>query len=717
VTQPLPTTAPAPAAPGAAAGPVGAAADDHVVVRASLAVGAVLSLVAGVVGLVVGADWLQAVGLFLFATVGIGSAPWQGRPGISTSERLVLSVLTSVAVLTLVPVLMTSTHLWYPDIAFVAVAAMVLPAHVSVLVGLRASPAWRSAVRTRGVAPLRAAVGSLDLPLVGVAVVGAALCLVSAARHRHLEPGAYGFLVQIGPAWYAGLAVVLAAVCLLPGRSRSRGLAVVLLVVVLTLTPAICYDAPRSQSAAKHIAFVTEIQSTHRLDTSVPLYNAYAGFFAAMAWLCDLMGVRDPLRLATLWPALVGLARVAVLHHLAVRFLTRRDHVWTAVTLAVLADSLGTDYFSPQSVAFVIGLGAIAVSLSSGTSGRIRATMTLVAGCTLAVTHQLSPYVIAGILFVLAVYRVCRPWWTFLLVLAPAAGWAGLHFAAVREFVSFDSLGQPGNFRPPGTAAAPGLERLPVVEATVVALVTGILLVGLLAAVTLVRRRRDLRSWALATSPAVGLGLVATNPYGQEAIFRAALFGLPWLALLAAPTAARLGRIGYAGVVVVLAGAFLVSSFGLDGSNVIRRSDLAAVRYVEDAGGPRPPQLYYLLVLNPGDQPTVPEPARTRHFTWTRDIIGLPAEQEDPFNPAGEVRALTDGLLRATRAADDRAELYALWSPAGANFARYYGVRSLAQSRALRHAFAASPYWSVVRAGDGTALFRLDRSHLPAAAS
>ena len=62
--------------------------------------------------------------------------------------------------------------------------------------------------------------------------------------------------------------------------------------VVLTLTPAICYDAPRSQVAAKHISFIMDIQSQHTLETSVPLYNAYAGFFAAMAWLCDVMGVR-----------------------------------------------------------------------------------------------------------------------------------------------------------------------------------------------------------------------------------------------------------------------------------------------------------------------------------------------------------------------------------------------------------------------------------------
>ena len=84
----------------------------------------------------------------------------------------------------------------------------------------------------------------------------------------------------------------------------------------------------------------------------------------------------------------------------------------------------------------------------------------LLAGVTLAVTHQLSPFIVAGILAVLALYKVCRPWWAFLLVLAPATLWAALNYQAVRAYVSFSGFGKAGNFRPPETPAAAGLERL-----------------------------------------------------------------------------------------------------------------------------------------------------------------------------------------------------------------------------------------------------------------
>ena len=35
----------------------------------------------------------------------------------------------------------------------------------------------------------------------------------------------------------------------------------------------------------------------------------------------------------------------------------------------------------------------------------------LLAGCALAVTHELSPYMVGGVLVILVVFRLTRPWW------------------------------------------------------------------------------------------------------------------------------------------------------------------------------------------------------------------------------------------------------------------------------------------------------------------
>jgi hypothetical protein len=691
--------------------------------RMALAVTSLGSLTLGLVGFVWHFDSLRAPALLTFFLLGIGSAPWQRDARMQTYERLVLTFITSSAVTIVGALAMTTTHLWFPGIAFVLAAALCLPLHVHVV-----SDVWGHA-RTSGASgwpsrslpfvPTRvraAAALSSRSPTTIVALLGALLCLLSALLHRHVQVGFYGFLPNIGLAWYLGLTLILLGIGLTRESKHSAALPVLLLVLVVTLTPALTYDTPRSQSAAKHIEFVLQVLSQHTLDTSVPLYNAYAGFFVGVAWLCDVAGITDPLRFATLWPVALGIVRVVVLRFLAGQFFARPGQCWVAVTIAVLADSIGADYFSPQSLGFVLGMAAIAVALS-GALSRYRTVLLCMAGVTLAVTHQLTPFVVSGVLTVLVVFDLCRPRWAPLMTLIPAIIWAGIHYQAVQGFLSLSRFARLDNFRPPVTMRAPGLQRLPVVQETVLALLVGILAVGVMAALALVQRRRDRRYWAIACCPAVGLILVAVNPYGQEGIFRAVLFGLPWLALLASdlvsgdlPASPMLSRVAVLGTTSCLLVAFLMSSFGLDGTNVIRPSDLAAVRHFNDLGGPRPPNLYYMLILNPGDQPTSPEMANTRHFTWSRDLIDEPVTQQAHFDPRAEVRRLTDRLIANTRDIDKQAQLFALWSPAGALYGEAYAIQSLRQSFALRDAFRESPFWSSEPFGDGTYLFQFRRA-------
>jgi hypothetical protein len=689
--------------------PVTPVRDTHVgrnqVCRLVLAVLSVALLEIGYLGFAVGADWLRLVCFMVFCFLGIGSAPWQLNATIGTYERLALTFVTSVTVLTFVPLVMIALHVWYPAAAFVIVAAACLPPHVLYLLTLfrEVDPArggYPSAYLPLATSKQAARRTVADgLPATTAAVVGALICIASALAHRHLTPGFYGFLPHIGIAWFVGLALLLIAVALRGSREHSLAIPVFLIVLVLTLTPALTYDGPRSQAAAKHVDFVLQIQTLHDLSSTLPVYNAWAGFFAAMAWLCDITGVTDPMRLATAWPALLGLFRVVVLRYLAGQILPRADYCWIAVTLAVLADSISADYFSPQSVGFVLGMAAVGIALSRNRD-LPRLWTLLITGMTLAVTHQLSPYIAGGVLVVLVVFRQLRPWWTPALILGPALAWALMHWTAVQGFVSFGEFGQVGNFRPPKTIGAAGLKRLPVVDETVLALVAGILIVGLLALVTLIRYRRDLRCWALACCPGIGIILVATNPYGQEGIFRAALFGVPWLAILAGPlfvSGRRFVRVALLATSAVLCATFLVSSFGLDAVNVIRPGDLAAVRHYQTLGGPRPPYPYYLLRLTPGDQPTAPsvEGGTFAMFGAQSDIAA-----------SSDVLVLTKRLLRRADEPVSQAELFALYSPAGAEYGQAYALQSPSQSAALRHAFLVSPFWTVDFQQDGSYLFK-----------
>jgi hypothetical protein len=347
--------------------------------------------------------------------------------------------------------------------------------------------------------------------------------------------------------------------------------------------------------------------------------------------------------------------------------------------------------------------------------------MLFVVGWTAATTHQLSPFVIGGVLVVLVVFRQVRPWWTPLLVLVPAGVWTLTHLGSVSGFLSPELLGRLSNFRPPQTQAATGLERAPIIGLASYATLTGILVVGLLALVTLLQQRRMARAWALAVAPAVGLVLIAVNPYGNEGIFRAALFGIPWLAALAAsqfpPRPSPLHRGLFLGVGAVLTVTFVVASFALDAFTVTRPADVAAVRYAAT----HPGGAYIAVYLGSGDLPTTVRPGE---IVVTPDDLsaGPDGTSAQPgalaqLPPDQELQRIED-LLWSSYLANwqgTQPAVYALWSPVQSIYQEQYGLEQPSGFAALRDAVARSPLWSVAEQGDGTVLFRFDEARYAAA--
>lgn len=673
--------------------------------RLILGVVSLSTLLLGVLGWLVGIDSLRSGELLVFCMVGIGSAPWQLRADLGLAERVALTFLVGWSTLTAVPMLMGSLG-WHPAVAFGLVAPLAAALHV---VGVRR--AWRDG--RRGPVPPAWPAGLLPL---GLGLLGAGLCIVAAARHQHIDPGIWGFLPQIGAAWYVGLALIGASFVLAePGSAeRQYAVPVILVVLVLTLTPAIVYDGPRSQAAAKHSDLVMQIRTWGAPRSSVLVYNGWDGFFAAVAWVCDVTGIRDPMRLATFWPPLLAGFRVAALRHLFGAVLATPYAAWSAVALAVLADPVGADYFSPQSVGFVVAMVVFGLALHRR-DGLGRVAAILLGGLLLAVTHQLSPYVTAGVLCVLVAFRQIRPWWLPALVLAPAGGWMLLHRHDLSGFLSLKELGSLQNFRPPKPVGAGGgltLSRLPVVGDTVRALLLGVAVLALVAGVAVLRSRRSAQTWALAGAPGVGLVLLAVNPYGQEGIFRALIFGIPWLAVLAARLLVRgsdwTARITVGTLASLLTMSFLAASFGLDASNVVRRDDLAAVRAFVAEADRAPERTPALLVLGVGDVPTSPPTLDATYSVVSRQDLHLPVGLQPSLQHPALVRALTDALLQHTEQDPRRAALYALWSPVSQLYGVEYGLQTAGDFPELRDAFLVSGYWRPVFHRGETYVFKFD---------
>jgi hypothetical protein len=293
-------------------------------------------------------------------------------------------------------------------------------------------------------------------------------------------------------------------------------------------------------------------------------------------------------------------------------------------------------------------------------------------------------------------------------VLLPAGLWAARHWSALAGFVTISDVGNARNFRPPATSTADGLQRLPEVAISSWALATGILVLGVAAGLVLIRRRRSIEAWALAAAPAAGLSIIAVNPYGQEGIFRAALFGIPWLALLAAQLFHERGpnrQLVLVGWLALFCTTFLIAAFGLDSVNVIRPDDRAAAGAFESAPVP-PGRTAYLMQIGPGDLPS----GAPGTDVWHQSLPAADLEPTDPVapdeSPAATEQRLTAAILARSGNTPATATIYAIWSPTSSYYAWAYGLDTPEHFAAVRDAFRTSASWSVAGTWGGTVLFR-----------
>ena len=204
-------------------------------------------------------------------------------------------------------------------------------------------------------------------------------------------------------------------------------------------------------------------------------------------------------------------------------------------------------------------------------------------------------------------------------------------------------------------------------------------------------------------SVGIGLVLISANAYGNEGIFRAALFGIPWLALVAMEAVPdnppRWVPAAFGVVTVGLLGTFLIAMFGLDNQNVIRPADLQVLQALEAQA----PHNSYVLDLAYGDIPssvTFPQPGN--YVPWTSLVTAASAQPDRP--DAADADALARNYVRYAGTARN---LYAIWSPASVADSVDYGLETQAHALEWRKLLAASPDWQVVFNHDGTYLFRV----------
>ena len=676
-----------------------------------------LSLLLLLAGHPVGSPGLRLIACLGCVIFGVGGAPLQFKSDLEPLGRLILAVLIGFSVTVGAGALMADIRpLWHPVLAAALFGAAAAAMH---LVAMR-HRLWTLVRSIPRAGPTLTHLSTRSLSRVrpvpcALVLAGSALWLGSAIADNHRESGVAGFLTTISPLWYVGLGLLAISVAAARDDERLLWVAVLSIGLATTLTPALIYTSPSVPWAAPSMQLVSEILDKGHIDPGSGIHQAYSSFFAGIAWVCRAADVSNPLGIATYWPVAAIVVRVAELRFLAGRLISSPRRRWVAVTLAVLADSIGQAYFSPQAYGFIIALGLFGILVKGinrrPLSGRATFAVVALAGLVLGPTHELTPFMIAGVLVVLILAGEA-PYWAPFLVVIPAAVWARLEFRVVNHFFSFADLFNLSNFQPPKAVATPGLSFLPEVPLSAHASQAGVAFLALAATVVLARHLRVRRMWGYWISAGVGLVFILFNPYGNEGILRASLFAIPWLALMAGQVAVpRIARgrravaVAIAGALVAMVALYVSASYTLDGALVLRRSDLDAVALFQKTAPPHSA----ILTVSPGAQ--YPSPplfgSAVTVVQWPKVETGHLARQRG-LPSRRELDRVTAAFKRVAHASGARpgTVLSAIWSRTALYDAEAYGQQTREQSLAWLRLFKTDPEWSLGYHSGGTYLFR-----------
>ncbi|MFD8298479.1 lipopolysaccharide biosynthesis protein [Streptomyces bauhiniae] len=434
-------------------------------------------------------------------------------------------------------------------------------------------------------------------------------------------------LVSVLPLTTLAGAALLVAVFAALLRLRREHRALLLLTLVATVfslhaLPAVIESAPRFPTAWQHLGFLDHIDRTGSTVPDLDARWSWPGFFAVTAFVAQVCGVSDFTEVIRWWPTAIQLAYLAPMFLLTRSLRASWRARWAGVWLFALSGWVGQDYFSPQGFTYLLYLVFVAILLVwfraphmiwsrfrpgeaevEPTDRRQRVVLLLVLialflACVPA--HQLTPFVMLGVLAALVLLRRCELRGLPLLFAVVVAVWVGF-MAEPYWSGHFDELfgglgGVGGNV---STSVSGRIEGGSSTHKLV--LYTRVLLAGSVLALACWgwwRRRghgyRERSLLVLAFVPFLGFGM---QSYGGEMALRVFMFALPGAALLGAlalfprtgakerHTGAKERHTGRASLAALLAGllligGFLVARWGNEPFERTRPGEVAAMDWV-----------------------------------------------------------------------------------------------------------------------------------------
>ena len=568
--------------------------------------------------------------------------------------------------------------------------------------------------------------------------LGALLIWLSSLRDvRMEEAGGWGLLTALPLSWYAALVTVVGLYVwtLLSRRVVGHAVAAVhvVLVAILFATTALVYDVPRYPWTYKHVGVVEYLLENWTVDRSIDIYHNFPGFFYVAALVSKATGI-GTLDLAQWAQPVFALLTAAAVYWMLGGLTTSRRVRYGAALLFTMGDWIGQNYFAPQAFAFPVALavlGGLLRTVPRGAEGlrwswvaqrfpaddgdedrpqpsrfwrsRWGAALLIVGFTVVVVSHPLSPLVLlAQITLVCVVLRPARPWLPVVFVAIEEA-WLLQAWPFLNSTYDLFDFGLR-NISPPQVSVTdplPGYEVALFAAPLLMAVVALLAVWGAVAAIF--RRGRAARVIVPLLIAAVPMGMILGQPYGNEGIFRAYLFALPFVAFVIALqlfderqswTPERRLLAGLAVAVITLL--TLPANFASELSYRVAASDVAANAWFEENAPDGSVLLPFTSSYPWRSTAEYPDllPAPTVGVDGISELPGFEAMATDPIN-------LVSFTLNACDTRSGTGPVYVALGPSAEDDVRLFGTMQLFNYRAFEQAIAADPGFSLAfREGD-----------------